>query len=271
MISTVATRAGAAAATVASSSSSSSFSRRRSVGTSRRARSRGVGVTIVVRASSSSAAAATARDSRGASVRAASAAAASSSTRRRAARVAVVVRASSDDDASDASEAIVPIPAAQGYATLDAVLGAIKNLPPSVRAEAAENATATVSKTLCAMKANGDTTRWDCYPELQRRNVFPNELRQVGIEDAEGIAKPSNTNDFNFIVAVTLSTSFLALVIGVVLPGDWGAFGSYLVGGISLAVLGAFLDRSPYATSSSSSVVRFSPHDTPRHVKRHLL
>ena len=99
----------------------------------------------------------------------------------------------------------------------------------------------------------------------------PNELRQVGIEDAEGIAKPSNTNDFNFIVAVTLSTSFLALVIGVVLPGDWGAFGSYLVGGISLAVLGAFLDRSPYATSSSSSVVRFSPHDTPRHVKRHLL
>ena len=34
-----------------------------------------------------------------------------------------------------------------------------------------------------------------------------------------------------------MSTSFLALIVGVVLPGDWGAFGSYLIGGISLAVL----------------------------------
>ena len=51
------------------------------------------------------------------------------------------------------------------------------------------------------------------------------------------VGRPSNTNDFNFIVAVTMSTSLLALVVGVVLPGDWGAFGSYLIGGISLAVL----------------------------------
>ena len=51
------------------------------------------------------------------------------------------------------------------------------------------------------------------------------------------VGRPSNTNDFNFIVAVVMSTSLLALVVGVVLPGDWGAFGSYLIGGISLAVL----------------------------------
>jgi hypothetical protein len=55
------------------------------------------------------------------------------------------------------------------------------------------------------------------------------------VADPASIGKPSNTNDANFFIAVVMSTSFLALVVGVVLPGDWGAFGSYLIGGSSLA------------------------------------
>jgi len=117
------------------------------------------------------------------------------------------------------------------------VLGAIRKLPPSERAEAAEGSTKTVSAVLNGMKASGATSLWDCYPLLVRRNLFPNELVKAGIKDIDAIGKPSNTNDLNFIVGVTLSTSLLALIVGLTLPGDWGAFGSYLIGGSSLAVL----------------------------------
>jgi len=156
----------------------------------------------------------------------------------RASRRAVLVRASADaDDASPAAAPVAPMSAAEGYASLGATLGAIRALPPSERGEAAEAATKDVSAALNGMKAAGATTRWDCYPELQRRNVFPGEMAQMGIKDASSIGRPSDANDFNFIVAVTLSTSLLALIVGATLPGDWGAFGSYLIGGSSLAVL----------------------------------
>lgn len=153
------------------------------------------------------------------------------------ARRVVRVRASVDEMDAAMSTPVTPVSAADGYATLTNSLGAIRALPPSERAEAAESATKSVSQTLNGMKASGATSRWDCYPELQRRNIFPNELAQMGIKDASSIGRPSDTNDFNFIVAVTLSTSFLALIVGATLPGDWGAFGSYLIGGSSLAVL----------------------------------
>lgn len=159
--------------------------------------------------------------------------------------VSLLVRSSAADSAADAAAAdddaapvaVVPIPASEGFAKLDGVLGAIKKLPPSERAEAAEASTKSVSSVLNGMKASGATSRWDCYPELVRRNIFPNELAQMGVKDPASIGRPSDTNDFNFIVAVVMSTSLLALVVGLVLPGDWGAFGSYLIGGISLAVL----------------------------------
>lgn len=110
-------------------------------------------------------------------------------------------------------------------------------MPPSERGEAAELATKDVSLILNGMKASGGTSLWDCYPALTRRNIFPNELAQMGVKDASSIGRPSDTNDFNFIVGVTLSTSLLALIVGVTLPGDWGAFGSYIIGGSSLVVL----------------------------------
>jgi hypothetical protein len=152
----------------------------------------------------------------------------------------VVVRgvdAEADAETASAPPSAAERGATEGYAKLDGVLGSIRDLPPSERGDAAEAATKDVSAALNGMKAAGAVQRWDCYPELQRRNIFPNELAQMGVKDASAIARPSDANDFNFIVAVVMSTSFLALVVGVVLPGDWGAFGSYLIGGISLAVL----------------------------------
>jgi hypothetical protein len=138
----------------------------------------------------------------------------------------VVVRgvdAEADAETASAPPSVAPLSAAEGYAKLDGVLGSIRDLPPSERGDAAEAATKDVSAALNGMKAAGA--------------VFPNELAQMGVKDASAIARPSDANDFNFIVAVVMSTSFLALIVGVVLPGDWGAFGSYLIGGISLAVL----------------------------------
>jgi hypothetical protein len=62
------------------------------------------------------------------------------------------------------------------------------------------------------------------------------ELRQIGIKEPEVIGVPSVRNDAAFLAAVVGGSSVLALVLGQ-LPGDWGFFGMYLSGGISIDVL----------------------------------
>lgn len=63
------------------------------------------------------------------------------------------------------------------------------------------------------------------------------ELRQVGIKTPDAIGVPSVRNDAAFLAAVVGGSSVLALLLGQ-LPGDWGFFGMYLSGGVSIAVLG---------------------------------
>jgi len=72
---------------------------------------------------------------------------------------------------------------------------------------------------------------------LVRRNIFLGELSRVGIKDPERLAVPSVRNDAAFLFTTVGVTSAVAVVAGVALPGDWGFFVPYLVGGISLAVL----------------------------------
>ena len=48
------------------------------------------------------------------------------------------VSAAAADAANPAAAAVAPISASAGYATLDSILGAIRELPPSMRGEAAE-------------------------------------------------------------------------------------------------------------------------------------
>jgi hypothetical protein len=66
--------------------------------------------------------------------------------------------------------------------------------------------------------------------------IMLGELRQVGVQQPEVIGVPSVRNDAAFLATVVGTTSVLALVLGQ-LPGDWGFFGMYLSGGISIAVL----------------------------------
>ncbi|KAG1660911.1 hypothetical protein FOA52_007951 [Chlamydomonas sp. UWO 241] len=109
-----------------------------------------------------------------------------------------------------------------------------KQAPPSMKFESS----AGILEEMTSLKAAGSITKWGAATErLARRNVMQGELRQVGIKDPGAIAVPSNRNDLAFLVTVTLSTSLVAVVAGAVLPGDWGFFVSYLVGGITLGVL----------------------------------
>ena len=66
--------------------------------------------------------------------------------------------------------------------------------------------------------------------------IMMGELRQIGIKEPEVIGVPSVRNDAAFLAAVVGGSSVLALVLGQ-LPGDWGFFGMYLSGGISILVL----------------------------------
>jgi len=113
----------------------------------------------------------------------------------------------------------------------------VRQLPPSEKAEELTRATAVVRDALNALKAANEVAVWDSYRTLERRNVFPREFTNVGVKNAESISKPSDANDARFMFAVTMSTSLLAVIVGATLPGDWGAFGAYFIGGISLVVL----------------------------------
>lgn len=88
------------------------------------------------------------------------------------------------------------------------------------------------------LKESGQAPKWGAAATdmVKRRNVFQGELKQVGIKEPGNIAKSSTRNDMAFLVTVTGVTSVLAVVAGQ-LPGDWGFFSSYLIGGITLGVL----------------------------------
>jgi hypothetical protein len=97
-----------------------------------------------------------------------------------------------------------------------------------------------VAEAFDKLKADGGLKKWGLMVEKglpMRRNVMQGELRQVGIKAPEKIAQPSTRNDAAFLATVTLSTSLFAVLAGAVLPGDWGFFTSYSIGGITLVVL----------------------------------
>ena len=70
--------------------------------------------------------------------------------------------------------------------------------------------------------------------------MFPGELtrgpNKLACEPA-AIATPSVRNDAAFLATWVGVTSVLATTAGVVLPGDWGFFSSYLILGSNLVIL----------------------------------
>ncbi|KAM0871809.1 hypothetical protein ACQ4PT_039141 [Festuca glaucescens] len=87
------------------------------------------------------------------------------------------------------------------------------------------------------LKELGWAKRWSSQPYMSRRTTSLRELTTLGIKNAENLAIPSVRNDAAFLVTVVGTTSFLAVIAGQ-LPGDWGFFVPYLIGSISLVVLG---------------------------------
>lgn len=120
------------------------------------------------------------------------------------------------------------------YTDLDSACDTLRRAPYSQRLQF----TGGVLEAYQALKAGGVAAKWGSSQTdaLRRRNVMVGELRQVGIKTPDKIAIPSIRNDAAFLVTVVGTTSVLAVAAGQ-LPGDWGFFSSYLIGGITLVVL----------------------------------
>ena len=91
-----------------------------------------------------------------------------------------------------------------------------------------------------ALRAAGALPKWGAGTAAlptPRRNVFPGELRQMGVKAPDKIGVPSTRNDAAFLATSVLGFSALAVALGQ-LPGDWGFFGSYLSGAMILVVMG---------------------------------
>jgi hypothetical protein len=154
------------------------------------------------------------------------------------------------------------------YQTLEQTLSKIKDLPPSERPEALRMAEQPVKSLLNEMKENNTISKWNSLGKIQSENVFPRAFTEVGLTDVDAkIGTPNNDADFNFIVTVTVTTSLLAVIIGVTLPGDWGAFGSYLMGGVSLVVLAVGSTAPGLLKVGVDTVSRLNPEYMERIVK----
>ena len=125
-----------------------------------------------------------------------------------------------------------------------------------------------VKSLLNEMKENNTISKWNSLGKIQSENVFPRAFTEVGLTDVDAkIGTPNNDADFNFIVTVTVTTSLLAVIIGVTLPGDWGAFGSYLMGGVSLVVLAVGSTAPGLLKVGVDTVSRLNPEYMERIVK----
>ncbi|KAL2907223.1 EF-hand protein 5 [Bienertia sinuspersici] len=94
-----------------------------------------------------------------------------------------------------------------------------------------------VKEALDQLREVGWAKRWSSQPYVSRRSASLRELTSLGIKNAENLAVPSVRNDAAFLFTVVGTTGFLGVLAGQ-LPGDWGFFVPYLIGSISLVVLG---------------------------------
>ena len=120
------------------------------------------------------------------------------------------------------------------FKALEEVLEDYRKAPPSFKQEI----TGDVKKTMEELKASGGLPKWGVETEKlpERRNVSLGELRMMGVKEPEAIARISVRNDAAFLMTTVGGSSVGAVVLGQ-LPGDWGFWGMYLTGGISIAVL----------------------------------
>lgn len=164
-----------------------------------------------------------------------------------------------------------PHATASEYAELNNVLDEYKNAPPSVKYEI----TADIKKACENLKSAGTLKKWGIETETlpERRPISIGELRMMGIKDPQAIAQISVRNDAAFLISVVGVSSVLAVVLGQ-LPGDWGFWGAYLTGGVSIAVL-AIGSTNPgilqFAIDSFSKIFPDYKERVVKHEAAHIL
>jgi len=122
----------------------------------------------------------------------------------------------------------------QLFTDLGIVLDNYRRAPPSEKFAASSD----VMDIFKQLSAVGGLTKWGNAIENlpTRRTVNLGELRFVGVKAPDAIAKVSVRNDASFLFTVVGASSIAAVALSR-LPGDWGFFSSYLVGGVPIVVL----------------------------------
>ncbi|ONI02017.1 hypothetical protein PRUPE_6G173100 [Prunus persica] len=124
-----------------------------------------------------------------------------------------------------------------------------------------------VKEALDQLSEVGWAKKWSSQPYVSRRTTSLRELTTLGIKNAETLAVPSVRNDAAFLFTVVGTTGFLGLLAGQ-LPGDWGFFVPYLIGSISLVVLGVGSTAPGLLQAAISSFSSFFP-DYQERIARH--
>ncbi|BFG35297.1 hypothetical protein CerSpe_215710 [Prunus speciosa] len=124
-----------------------------------------------------------------------------------------------------------------------------------------------VKEALDQLSEVGWAKKWSSQPYVSRRTTSLRELTTLGIKNAETLAIPSVRNDAAFLFTVVGTTGFLGLLAGQ-LPGDWGFFVPYLLGSISLVVLGVGSTAPGLLQAAISSFSSFFP-DYQERIARH--
>eukprot|EP00892_Ulva_mutabilis_P006668 jgi/Ulvmu1/4373/UM002_0098.1 len=125
--------------------------------------------------------------------------------------------------------------AAASWETLQDAVDVYKSAPAQMKQEESTD----VLKAFEGLKEAGAAEKWGKAMDAcgSRRAVAMGELKLVGVKDPGMIAVVSTRNELAFLVTTVGVTSVLAVAAGALLPGDWGFFSSYLIGGISIGVL----------------------------------
>jgi hypothetical protein len=125
-----------------------------------------------------------------------------------------------------------------GLDKLGEAIGEVQRLPPSQRQDGRAEAAKSARGVLQALTDAKQIALYDSYTgRTMRRTIGLGDLKMLGMKNPESIGIPSVRNDAAFLAAVVGGSSILALALGQ-LPGQWGFWGQYLGGGISIAVLG---------------------------------
>eukprot|EP00242_Pyramimonas_sp_CCMP2087_P009257 CAMPEP_0198210600 /NCGR_PEP_ID=MMETSP1445-20131203/20937_1 /TAXON_ID=36898 /ORGANISM="Pyramimonas sp., Strain CCMP2087" /LENGTH=356 /DNA_ID=CAMNT_0043884697 /DNA_START=99 /DNA_END=1169 /DNA_ORIENTATION=+ len=122
------------------------------------------------------------------------------------------------------------------FQKLDMNIDALRKLPPSERSLGSLETSTAVLSVLEDLKS-ADLLKKFGSLEPARKRIFPRELTQAGIKNPESIGTPSVRNDLAFLVSVVGVTSVLAVVSLATLPGEWGLWVPFFVGGSAFAVL----------------------------------